>query len=164
MKIPCPGCTARRLEMNTAPCEICGHVNEITPPSREKMHPFARLMRALLAPLGRVFSLLTAIFCFFALWSMALNNIRPFFGIAELGLIFSGLLVISIWLTRLATRAAVYLFAPTTRQIPDPALKVFSFCPFASRFWHFLIISTCRCAPHFGFIGARYKRSPKVLF
>lgn len=126
----CPGCTARILEMNPAPCAICGRENPITASSsRAKMHPIARLMRVLLAPLGRGFHILTAVFCFFLFWSMTLHGVTPFFGIVELGLIFSGLLVISIWMTRLVTRAAVYLFAPATRQTPRPGAKSFLVLP-----------------------------------
>ena len=121
----CPGCTARILEMNPAPCAICGRENPITASSsRAKMHPIARQMRVLLAPLGRGFHILTALFCFFVLWAMVLHGITPLFETIVLGLA-----VFSIWSIRLATRAAVYLFAPATRQTPRPGLKSFLVLP-----------------------------------
>ena len=126
MKLFCPGCTTRRLEMNAAPCAICGRENPVTAPqTRQKLHPIARLMHALLSPLGRLFHFLTLIFCAFALWSMALHGVTPFLGVGQLGLAFSGFLVILIWSVRLLTRAAVYCFVPATRQFPRPGLKSF---------------------------------------
>ncbi len=126
----CPGCTQRKLQMNANPCEFCGRVNAVTAPKpREKMHLSAKILRALLRPLGRFFHFFTALFCVFALWSMALHGITPFFGIVMNGLLLSGLMVFGTYALRLATRAAVYLFAPATRNVKRPGGRSFLVLP-----------------------------------
>lgn len=130
MKRFCPGCVQRKLQMNAAPCEICGRVNEVTPPRpRDSMNPLARMVRALLRPLGRFVHALTFIFCGFALWAMALHWILPFFGIVQNGLLLSGLMLGVIWTIRFATRASVWLFAPATRQVKRPGGRGFLVLP-----------------------------------
>lgn len=114
----CPGCAQRKLQMNTAPCEICGRVSEITPPRpREKTHLFARILRASLRPPGHFDHFLLAIFAVFTLWSMAIHHILPFLGLVMSGIALLGLLLFSLWTIRLLTRGAAWIFAPATRQM-----------------------------------------------
>ena len=114
----CPGCARRKLQMSAAPCEMCGRVNVVEAPNRAReIHPLARLMRALLAPLGWFTHVLTLIFCVFALWAMTLHWV---FDVSAERWILSGLLAFSIWAIRLATRGAVYVLAPATRQTQRP--------------------------------------------
>lgn len=116
--------------MNVAPCEICGHVHEVTPPRpRDSMNPFARMVRALLRPLGRFVHALTFTFCGFALRAMTLGWIMPFFGVVQNGLLLSGLLLCAIWTIRLATRTLVWVFAPATRQTKRPGGRGFLVLP-----------------------------------
>lgn len=126
----CPGCQQRRLQMNAAPCALCGRENLVKAPKpREKMHISAKMLRALLRPLGWMAQVWTLLFCGFVVWSMALHNITEFMGGNTLGILFSGLIVAAIWTLRLATRGLVWLFAPTTRATKRPGARSFGFLP-----------------------------------
>ena len=130
MKRFCPGCTARKLEMNAAPCAMCGRVNLASPSVRaRKMHLLARLMRALLATLGWFTHLSTLVFCVFALWAMTVHWVFAPSSVAARCGALAGLLAASIWMSKLATRGAVYVFAPTPRRSLRPGRQWFWVLP-----------------------------------
>ncbi len=122
MKRFCPGCATRHLEMDEAPCALCGRVNLVTAPRpREKMHVLARMVRALLRPLGWPTHALTFAACGFALWAMALHWILPFMGFVEAGFLGLWLLAGTIWTLRLFN--ARRNLALSTRDANDKATR-----------------------------------------
>lgn len=130
MKRFCPGCAQRRLQMNAAPCEMCGRVSLVeAPKARDTTALPAKILSALLRPLGRVAHAWTLGFCAFMVWSMALHGITEFMGANTLGILFTGLIVMAIWTIRLGTRALVWGFAPATRAVKRPGARTFLFLP-----------------------------------
>ncbi len=126
----CPGCATRRLQMDDAPCGLCGRVNRVLAPRpRETMHPLAQMVRSLLRPLGWPAHAITLVACGFAIWAMALHWILPFASFLFCGVLLSWLLAGAIWAIRLAARGAVWLFQPATRTVSRPGGRGFLVLP-----------------------------------